>query len=124
MPYQTDPEIVAQYYHAADIYVHPARAETFPNAVLESLACGTPVVASNVGGIPEQIIEGVTGFLVPAGDSQLMARRIVQLLNCDDYRQQIGQNAANDAMQRFGLERMVTEYIYLYQEIEHNNNMS
>lgn len=55
VPYQKDPNVVAHYYQAADVYVHAARADTFPNTVLEALACGTPVVASAVGGILEQV---------------------------------------------------------------------
>src|SRR5262245_11563282 len=55
VPYQRDPRSVAQYYQAADLYVHAARADTFPTTVLEALACGTPVVATAVGGIPEQV---------------------------------------------------------------------
>ncbi|HEX6437968.1 MAG TPA: glycosyltransferase, partial [Candidatus Binatia bacterium] len=58
--YQQDPEVVARYYQAADVYVHAARADTFPNTILEALACGTPVVATAVGGIPEQIEDGRT----------------------------------------------------------------
>jgi glycosyltransferase involved in cell wall biosynthesis len=116
VPYIGDPEKVARYYIAADLYIHPARTETFPNTILEALACGTPVVASAVGGIPEQILEGKTGFLVPSGDAQLMAKRIIQLLEDDAYRQQLGRQAADDAARRFGLERMVDEYLQVYRE--------
>src|ERR671918_1684959 len=55
VPYQKDAALVARYYQAADIYIHSARADTFPNTVLEALACGTPVVATAVGGISEQV---------------------------------------------------------------------
>src|SRR6266536_1668921 len=55
VPFQEDPGHVATYYQAADIYVHAALADTFPTGVLEALGCGTPVVATRVGGIPEQI---------------------------------------------------------------------
>ena len=61
------------YYQAADIYIHAAKADTFPNVVLEALACGLPVVATAVGGIPEQIDHERTGFLVPPGDAAGMA---------------------------------------------------
>ena len=74
-PFRTEIKDVARFYQAADLYLHGARIDTFPNAVLEALACGTPVVATAVGGIPEQIAEGRTGFLVAQGDSPAMAAR-------------------------------------------------
>lgn len=55
VPYQKDSAVVATYYQAADIYIHAAKADTFPTTILEALACGTPVVATSVGGIPEQV---------------------------------------------------------------------
>lgn len=115
--YQQDPNKVALYYQAADLYVHPTRAETFPNTVLEALACGTPVVASAVGGIPEQVVEGKTGFLVPVGDAQTMAGRILDLLTEDGLPLRMGQQAAEDAARRFGVDRMAGEYLAFYQEI-------
>ena len=53
--YVSDGEEVARYYQAADMYIHAAKVDTFPNSVLEALACGIPVVATAVGGIPEQV---------------------------------------------------------------------
>jgi glycosyltransferase involved in cell wall biosynthesis len=70
----TDMNLVAKYYRASDLYVHVAKAETFPNTVLEAMACGVPVIASNVGGIPEQVDDGITGLLIPAQNAELMAR--------------------------------------------------
>jgi len=100
VPYLKDPKIVARYYQAADLYLHPARADTFPTTVLEALARGTPVVASAVGGIPEQDIEGRTGFLVPVGDAQALARRVLDLLG-DEVAGRGG------CARRFGRERVV-----------------
>ncbi len=117
IPYQKDPEQVARYYQAADLYLHPARADTFPNTDLEALACGTPVVASAAGGIPEQVVEGKTGFLVPVGDARAMAERVLDLLADDGLRVRMGREAAEDAARRFGLERMVGEYLTFYKEI-------
>lgn len=117
VPYQKDYQKVACYYQAADIYVHPSRADTFPTTILEALASGTPVVASNVGGVPEQIAEGKTGFLVPVGDADAMADRIEQLLSDEELLQRMRNHVAEDAMQRFGLERMVNEYLAFYQQI-------
>ena len=103
IPYQRDPCIVARYYQAADVYVHPSRADTFPNTVLEALACGTPVIASKVGGIPEQIIEGKTGYLVPEGDAGRMAEKITFLLENENLNRQMGCEAAEDSKKRFSL---------------------
>jgi len=117
VPYQKDPEQVARFYQAADIYIHPARAETFPTTIIEALACGTPVVASAVGGIPEQVAVGRTGFLVPVGDAGAMAERVLELLADEGLRLRMGREAAEDAARRFGVERMVGEYLEFYKLI-------
>lgn len=136
IPYQNDPKTVARFYQAADLYVHAARVDTFPNTVLEALACGTPVVATAVGGIPEQVkgveiancglwnsdlnkygVEEATGVLVPQGDAEAMAEAIMTLLTDERLRQQLGENAAEDANQRFDLQRQVDEYLAWYHEL-------
>jgi glycosyltransferase involved in cell wall biosynthesis len=65
----------------SDLCLCTTKADTINHAILEALVCGTPVVATAVGGIPEQIEGGVTGFLAPAGDAASMAARIEQLLS-------------------------------------------
>jgi glycosyltransferase involved in cell wall biosynthesis len=117
VPYQNDPSAVARYYQVADVYIHATRADTFPNTVLEALACGTPVVATAVGGIPEQMEDGHTGFLVPPGDAVKMATSIQKLLENDTLRHNMSIQAATVARQRFDLERMVYEYLEWYQKI-------
>ncbi|NIS70621.1 MAG: glycosyltransferase [Proteobacteria bacterium] len=122
--YQKDPVTIARFYQAADVYLHAAKADTFPNTVLEALACGTPVVATAVGGIPEQIEEGETGFLVLPGDSSGMAERIQQLLQDENMRNRMGTQAADFARKHFGPERMVGDYLGWYQEILEECRMS
>ncbi len=133
VPFEKDARRVAQYYRAADVYVHAARADTFPNAVLEALACGTCVVASAVGGIPEQIrsleipsvtgdaggvdIDEATGVLVSGGDAEALAKTIDTLLSSDELRQQLGKNAGVDARHRFDLKRHVRDYLRWYGDI-------
>ena len=115
-PFRREVSDVARFYQAADVYLHGARADTFPNAVLEALACGTPVVATAVGGIPEQIDEGRTGFLVPPADAAAMATRIVQALD-RETNQRMSVAAAEDAAQRFVLDRYVEDHLRWYKDI-------
>jgi glycosyltransferase involved in cell wall biosynthesis len=115
--YQDDPRVVARFYQAADVYVHPARTENFPTSVIESLACGTPVVATRVGGIPEQIENGDNGFLVELGDAEGMAARISELLENEVMGVRIGKRAAEGAQVKFGLARMIEDYLAWYENI-------
>jgi glycosyltransferase involved in cell wall biosynthesis len=142
VPYQEDREDVARYYQAADVYVHATRADTFPITVLEALACGTPVVATAVGGIPEQIkglrisdfgfrnsdlneygMDEATGLLVPSGDAKAMATAIKRLLSDEVLRSHLGENAAQDACQRFDLRQQVYAYLQWYQAIMERHNL-
>ena len=117
IPFQSEPERVARYYQASDVYVHPALADTFPNMVIEALACGTPVIATAVGGVPEQVHDGATGFLVPHRDSRAMAKAIMALLSDDTLYSRYAQSAAEDARKRFDVIRMVDNYLDWYREI-------
>jgi glycosyltransferase involved in cell wall biosynthesis len=106
--------------------VHAARADTFPTAVLEALASGVPVIASAVGGIPEQIhSEGATGsgateptgVLVPPGDPVALATAIGDLLADDGRRHRLGAAAARDARDRFDAQRQTSVYVDWAEEI-------
>ena len=90
---------------------------TFPTTILEALACGAPVVATSVGGIPEQIQDGATDFLTPPRAADAMAVQIVRLLEDDGLRLKMGAQAAEDAKQRFDLEEQVKEYLKWYEGI-------
>lgn len=116
IPYTRDARIVARYYCAADIYIHAARQDTFPNTILESLACGTPVVATAVGGIPEQIHDGETGYLTPEGDAEALATATVRLIIDPELRRMMSYKAAQFAQTHFDLEHLADEYLSWYQE--------
>jgi len=136
VPHQKDRHAVARYFQAADLYLHAAHAEVCPLTIIEALACGTPVVATSVGGISEQVkglelsqfslwnsalnrygMNEATGVLVPGGDAQAMAVAIEQLLSNDSLRRRLGENAALDAAKRFDLQRQAAEFLIWYQEI-------
>lgn len=116
IPYQTDPTSVAKYYQVADVYVHAANADTFPNVILESLACGTPVIATDVGGVNEQVIDGYTGFLVPQKDASAISERVLQLIYESDYLYRISENAAHVAVERYSQDKMIINYLEFYNE--------
>jgi glycosyltransferase involved in cell wall biosynthesis len=121
VPHQRDPVVVARYYQAADLYVHAARVDTFPTTVIEALACGVPVVATAVGGVPEQVRplsdRHATGILTPPGDPAALARAVGDLLGDDALRRGLAANAAADAAARFDLERQVDAYLSWYGEV-------
>lgn len=117
VPYQLDLATVALYYQSADVYVHPARADTFPTGVLEALACGTPVVASCVGGIPEQVQDGESGFLVPVGDARALAERVQLLVGNERLRARLGKQGVERARRCFDYERQVATYLDWYAEL-------
>jgi glycosyltransferase involved in cell wall biosynthesis len=112
-----EPGLVAGYYQAADLYLHAARADTFPNTILEALACGTPVIATAIGGIPEQVADGETGLLVPPGDQVAMAQAISRLLADPGWRARMGAAAASAALRDFPLALQVDRYLDWYQAI-------
>jgi glycosyltransferase involved in cell wall biosynthesis len=115
--YQHETRLVALYYQAADVYVHAAREDTFPNSVLEAMACGTPVVATAVGGIPEQVDDGRTGFLVGAGAVAELAARLTHVLSDADLRGRLGREALESAQKRFDLQQQVDTYLGWYAEL-------
>ena len=77
-------EALAPLYNAADCLVLPSRREGFPTVVGEAMACGTPVLASRVGGVPELVEEGVTGWLVEPEDDAALAERLAHVLDRPD----------------------------------------
>jgi glycosyltransferase involved in cell wall biosynthesis len=131
--HQKDPKDVARYYQAADVYVHAAKADTFPRTVIEALACALPVVGTEVGGIPEQIkgwqglncyselnchsMDDATGVLVPAGNPAAIADSVQNFLTDEPLHCQISKNAWRDARERFDLEQQTARYLDWYKEL-------
>ena len=117
IPFLEEGRRVAEYYQAADLYIHASRADTFPTSVLEALACETPVVATAVGGIPEQIIDDETGMLTPQGNAGAMADAITSLLDDVARRRAMSAKAGEEARRKFGRDRMIEDYLFWFDEI-------
>jgi glycosyltransferase involved in cell wall biosynthesis len=104
-------------------------ADTFPNTVLEAMACGTPVVAANVGGIPEQVVDGreddglnATGFLFEPGDSEELAVVLTRLLEDGGLRAAMAKNAVARSEEVFSIDRCLREYESWLLEISQNHD--
>lgn len=92
-------EMLPLYYSAADITVMPSHYESFGLVAIESMASGTPVIASNVGGLQYTVKDGETGFLVPEENHFALAEQVHNLLKNPDLREQMGRQAAEHALQ-------------------------
>lgn len=108
---------LARYYQAADLYLHAAHAENFPNVILEALSCGLPVIGTKTGGIPEQILEDQTGYVVTQSDPVAMADKAYSLLSNPEKSAWFSENAARDAEGKYSLERMGNAYLEWFEEL-------
>ncbi len=104
-------------FAAADVFVIPSREDNLPNTVLESMACGTPVVGFNIGGIPDMVIDGETGFLAEAENAQDLSDKIKTILENDALREQMGLNARNKVLEQYALGIQAQSYLSVYREL-------
>jgi N-acetyl-alpha-D-glucosaminyl L-malate synthase BshA len=109
-------DAVAPLLAAADLFVLPSQTESFGLAALESMACGTPVLAARVGGIPEVITDDVEGLLEPVGSVEAMARRAIDLLK-DAPRHARMREAALARSAQFSTDAVVPQYEAYYQTV-------
>ncbi len=112
-------EKTSGYYNAADIFVFPTlRLESFGIVLAEAMACGKPVIASNIGSIPNVIDNGINGLLIPPGDYQELAKQIRRLFNDKDYFNRLSENARSKATKNFGLDEMVAKTIEVFESLK------
>lgn len=100
----------------ADVFLLPSANESFGLAALEAMACEVPVVSSDIGGIPEVNIDGVTGFLCPLGDVEMMAEKALVMLRDDDVLATFRKGALEQA-QRFDIKNILPHYESYYQQV-------
>jgi glycosyltransferase involved in cell wall biosynthesis len=105
---------IQRFYQAADVFVLPSRMEGLPNAVLEAMACGLPVVSTAVGGSPEIIENGVNGLLVPPDDADALATAILNYLQHPRRAQEQGLSARKTVLARYPMDGVAEQYLMLY----------
>ena len=108
---------VAELLATADVFVLSTHSEGLPLSVLEAMAAGLPVVASNVGGIPELVADGVSGLLVPPGDPDALAEAIERLLENPRLSQQLGLAGRRRVLENFDLEAVREAHLALYRRM-------
>ncbi len=110
------PKIV-DYLSAGDVLLLPSEQESFGLAALEAMACEVPVVASRVGGVPEVVTDGETGFLSEVGDTGKMADDAGRLLSNPELRIEMGKRARESALSRYNTDLVIPQYIEFYEKI-------
>ena len=117
-----DRHLLKYYYSAADVFVTTPWYEPFGITPLESMACGTPVIGANVGGIKFTVRDGVTGYLVPPNDPKALAFKIAMLQSNTALLKRLQMNALKWVHQSFTWKKVATAIAALYERILANNN--
>ena len=110
------PKIV-DYLSAADVLLLPSEQESFGLAALEAMACEVPVIASRVGGIPEVVTDGETGYLSEVADVEKMSKDAAHLLEDEGLRREMGRRARESAVSRYSTDLVIPQYIEFYERI-------
>ena len=110
-------EILKYYYSAADIFITTPWFETFGITPLESMACGTPVIGSNVGGIKYTVIDGSTGLLTPARDPESLAEKIIYLLSNESLLKDMSKNSVERVNINFTWANVANQMSDLYENL-------
>lgn len=108
---------LAELLNASDVCVLSSKAEGFSNSILEYMAAGRPVVATDVGGAREAIVEGETGYTVPSGNDELMAERIILLLQDPERARRMGQKGQRVVEQKFSQRALLENIETLYEKL-------
>jgi glycosyltransferase involved in cell wall biosynthesis len=108
---------LAMHYAAADVFVLPTLADNLPNTVIESLACGTPVVSFDVGGVSDAVRHLETGFLAAPEDTAALAEGIRTLLADGQLRERLSRRAREVAETEYGAELEAQRFAELYEEL-------
>jgi len=112
----SDERLKTMAYSAADLFVYPTRADNSPLVTIESLACGTPVVSFNVGGVPDMVRPGITGALAEPEDYKQLAVNIIEFLEDEHLRDRLSRQCREIAVKEYSLDIFLNRHIALYQQ--------
>ncbi len=118
--YTTSDRIKSIAYSAADLFIFPTRADNLPLVLQESMACGTPMVSFKIGGVPDLVRPGITGYLATPEDADDFCDGIMKLLEDENLRDEMSQNCRAIALEEYPLELQAKRYIDLYHQILNN----
>jgi N-acetyl-alpha-D-glucosaminyl L-malate synthase BshA len=104
-------------FFCADLFLLPSEQESFGLTALEAMNCGVPVIASEVGGLPEVIAHGETGYLYPVGEIKKMADKSIALMKNPEQHDVFKQQARRRATHSFNADRIIPQYEAYYEEI-------
>jgi glycosyltransferase involved in cell wall biosynthesis len=113
----TNDRMLSTIYSAADVFVIPSLQESFGQTVIESLACGTPVVGFASGGIPDMVRPGETGWLAPTGDTAALRDAIFAALTSDEQRRAMAQTCRRVAVDEYSMDVQSRAYLALYETL-------
>jgi glycosyltransferase involved in cell wall biosynthesis len=110
-------DAIPELMSPADVFALSSREESFGLSALEAMACGTPVVSTDAGGVKEVVEHGLSGLLSPVDDMKAFAANIALLLNDRGAAQRMGHAAREQALERFRREKVVVLYEELYRRV-------
>ncbi len=108
---------IADYLGVADVFLLPSELESFGLAALEAQACEVPVVATRIGGIPEVVTDGETGYLSDVADVEKMSADALTLLRNEELRRAFGEKGRELAIQRYSTDKIIPQYIAYYERV-------
>ena len=108
---------ISDYLGVADVFLLPSELESFGLAALEAQACEVPVIATRIGGLPEVVNDGESGFLSDVGDVEKMTADTLKFLNDEELRRTFGERGRELAVQRYSTEKIIPQYIAYYEKI-------
>jgi glycosyltransferase involved in cell wall biosynthesis len=109
-----------KYYSAADIFLLLSSYENFSNVILEAKACELPIIATNVGGFPLQIKDGINGFLVNYGDLRSLKEKIIYLAKNSNIREKMGKLNRQEVLEKYSWEETAIKVMSLYEKVKNN----